>query len=114
MGVRRWTLFKNEVIEKANGSVVVVNKMLLQTMIALLSEWRLPATQWPMVLPLFQGARNHRLSNRLGGHASATAFGGFDATPPLSGIVHPTTKEVRDVDWFDKSRIKHVQDLRTR
>ncbi|ETW04755.1 hypothetical protein H310_03902 [Aphanomyces invadans] len=79
----------------------------------LLSEWRLPATQWPMVLPLVQGALNHQPSNRLGGLAPVTAFGGFDATQPLSGTVLPTTKEVRDVDWLDKSRIKQVQDLRT-
>ncbi|ETV98504.1 hypothetical protein H310_08643 [Aphanomyces invadans] len=104
--------FKNEVIEKANGSVEVVNKMLLPAVKALLSEWRFPATQWPMVLSLVQGALNHQLSNRLGGLATATAFGGFDATSPLSWIVHPTTKEVWDVDWLDKSRIKHVQNLR--
>jgi transposase InsO family protein len=122
--------FKNEVLEKirkmvgahhhvttayspwANGSVEVVNRMLLRAMKALLSEWRLPATQWPFVLPLVQGALNHQPSDRLGGVAPATAFGGFPATTPLSGIVHPVTREVYEVDWLAKTRQKHVAELR--
>ena len=123
--------FKNEVMEKvrklvgahhhvitayspwANGSVEVVNRMLLRALKALLSEWRLPVNHWPVVLPLAQGALGHQPSDRLGGVAPATSFGGFPASTPLSGIVHPVTKEVFEIDWLEKTQQKHVTELRS-
>ena len=77
--------FKNEVVEKvrkmvgahhhittayspwANGTVEVVNRLVLRAVKALLSEWKLNADEWPHVLPLVQGALNHQPGPARGG-----------------------------------------------
>ncbi|ETV94797.1 hypothetical protein H310_11471 [Aphanomyces invadans] len=95
----------------ANGSIEVVNSMMLRATKALLSEWRLPGNQWPVVLTLVQGALYHQPSDRLGGVAPATAIGGFPASTPLSGIVHTVTKEVYEVDRLKNKRQMHVAEM---
>ena len=75
--------FKNEVIDKlrkaagahdhfttaycpwANGTVEVVNRLILRAVKTLTSELKLRATDWHLVLSLVQGALNHMPSNRL-------------------------------------------------
>jgi len=121
--------FKNEVVEKvrkmvgahhhittayspwANGTVEVVNRLVLRAVKALLSEWKLNADEWPHVLPLVQGALNHQPADRLGGIAPVTAFTGLPAKTPMTGFVHPTTKDVHAVEWLDDERQKHVAEL---
>jgi hypothetical protein len=121
--------FKNEVIEKvrkmvgahhhittayspwANGTVEVVNRLVLRAVKALLSEMKLKINEWPLVLPLVQGALNHQPADRLGGLAPVFAFTGLPAKTPMAGFVHPQTKEVHAVDWLDDVRQKHVADL---
>ncbi|ETV85604.1 hypothetical protein H257_03310 [Aphanomyces astaci] len=89
--------FKNEVIEKvqklvgahhhittanspwANGTVEVVNRLVLRAVKALLSEMKLNADEWPHVLPLVKGALNHQPADRLGRLAPVTAFSGLPA-----------------------------------
>ncbi|KAH9086029.1 hypothetical protein Ae201684P_005725 [Aphanomyces euteiches] len=121
--------FKNEVVEKirkmvgahhhittayspwANGTVEVVNRLILRAVRALLSEMKLKTNEWPHVLLLVQGALNHQPSPRLGGVAPVTAFTGLPAKTPMSGFVHPTTKEVYVIDWLDDVRQRHMAEL---
>ncbi|ETV71271.1 hypothetical protein H257_13409 [Aphanomyces astaci] len=113
--------FKNEVIEKvrklvgahhhitsayspwANGTVEVVNRLVLRAVKALLSEMKLNADEWPHVLPLVQAALNHQPADRLGGIAPVTAFTGLPAKTPLSGFYTSRT--------LGAACQKHVTDL---
>ncbi|KAH9120903.1 hypothetical protein AeMF1_007124 [Aphanomyces euteiches] len=54
---------------------------------------------------------NHQPSPRLGGVAPVTAFTGLPAKTPMSGFVHPTTKEVYVIDWLDDFRQRHMAEL---
>ncbi|KAH9086321.1 hypothetical protein LEN26_020213, partial [Aphanomyces euteiches] len=54
---------------------------------------------------------NHQPSPRLGGVAPVTAFTGLPAKTPMSGLVHPTTKEVYIIDWLDDARQRHMAEL---
>ncbi|KAH9108266.1 hypothetical protein LEN26_014132 [Aphanomyces euteiches] len=124
--------FKNEVIEKvrkmvgahhhittayspwANGTVEVVNRLILRTTRALLSEMKLHADEWPLVLlPLVQEALNHQPDDRLGGVAHITAFTGLTAKTPIAGFVHPITKEVYTIDWLDGARRTYLGEIRS-
>ncbi|KAF0721832.1 hypothetical protein Ae201684P_005674 [Aphanomyces euteiches] len=123
--------FKNEVIEKvrkmvgahhhittayspwANGTVEVVNRLILRTTRALLSEMKLHADEWPLVLPLVQEALNHQPDDRLGGVAHITAFTGLTAKTPMAGFVHPITKEIYTIDWLDGARRTYLGELRS-
>ncbi|KAH9150968.1 hypothetical protein AeRB84_006310 [Aphanomyces euteiches] len=124
--------FKNEVVHKikkllgahhhittphtpwANGTIEVVNRLILRVPRSLISEMKLKVNEWYRVLPLVQGALNHQPSDRLGGIAPITAFQGLpaNATPPLAGFVHPRTKIVHDIDWLDAARVKIMAELR--
>ncbi|KAH9108009.1 hypothetical protein AeMF1_016707, partial [Aphanomyces euteiches] len=121
--------FKNEVIDKlrkaagahhhfttaycpcANGTVEVVNRLILRAVKTLTSELKLRSTDWHLVLALVQGALNHMPRDRLNGVAPVTAFTGLPATTPLSAFVNPITKEVTDIDWLDDARLKHMVEL---
>ncbi|ETV93469.1 hypothetical protein H310_12520 [Aphanomyces invadans] len=70
----------------ANGTVEVVNRLVLRAVKALLNKMRLNVEDWHLVLPLVQGALNHQPANRLGGVAPVTAFTGLPAKTPMSGF----------------------------
>jgi hypothetical protein len=72
---------------------------------------KLRPDEWYRVLALVQSALNHQPADRLGGIAPVTAFQGLPSTTPLSGFVHPRTKEVVTVDWLSKARQKHLDAL---
>ncbi|GMG14688.1 unnamed protein product [Phytophthora fragariaefolia] len=98
------THFKNQVIQElasrlganhhfttaycpwANGTVEVVNRLLLKCIRAVLSEQRLSPSKWEAVLGMVQAALNQQPSDKLGGRAPVTAFMGLPATTPLSAI----------------------------
>ncbi|POM64292.1 Hypothetical protein PHPALM_20207 [Phytophthora palmivora] len=75
----------------ANGTVEVVNRMLLKCMRAVLSERKMPPSKWEPILGIVQAALNHQPSDRLGGRAPITAFTGLPAMTPLAAIF-PMTK----------------------
>ncbi|KAF0699577.1 Aste57867_9865 [Aphanomyces stellatus] len=121
--------FKNEVIEKirkmvgahhhittayspwANGTAEFVDRLVLRAVKALLSEMRLKVNEWHLVLPLVQCVLIHQPADRLGGVAPVTAFTGLPAKTPMSGFVHPTTKEVHCVDFLDDVHREHMDAL---
>ncbi|RHY23382.1 hypothetical protein DYB32_009216 [Aphanomyces invadans] len=69
--------------------------------------------EWHHLIPLVQGALNHMPSDKLGNEASVTVFKGLPASTPLSAFLHLWTKEVKEVDFLDGVRRRHVQELKT-
>ncbi|GMF43963.1 unnamed protein product [Phytophthora fragariaefolia] len=80
----------------ANGTVEVVNRLLLKCIRAVLSERRLSPSKWETVLGMVQAALNQQPSDKLGRRAPATAFMRLPATTPLSAIF--TTDGVVEMD----------------
>ncbi|KAH9076343.1 hypothetical protein Ae201684P_010289 [Aphanomyces euteiches] len=121
--------FKNEVIDAmrrmfgahhhfvtphcpwANGTVEVVSRLIVRTLMVLCSEMRLKATEWPSLLPLVQSALNQQPADRLGGEAPVKAFTGLGAAPPLTGIVHADEADPKTIDWVKSEMAKHMADL---
>jgi transposase InsO family protein len=68
----------------ANGTVEVVNRMLLRVLKSMLSEKKLKTNQWPVVLPMVQAALDLQPSSRLNGVAPLTAFAALPAKTPLN------------------------------
>jgi hypothetical protein len=85
----------------ANGTVERACKEVLRASRALLSEFRLPPTQWNLVYKIVQGILNNLGSPQRGGLASLTIFMGRPADSPLLSIlksedeVLPTLSDVR-------------------
>ena len=122
----RGTHFKNQVVERlrkalsaqhhlilaycpwANGTVEVVNRLVLRCYKALLSELKLGIPQWPSVTPLVQAALNTMPADRLGGVEPLTAFTQLPATTPLTTIFNPRTKREVTVDWVHREQNEHV------
>ena len=98
------THFKNTVIESlkdklrsshhftlpycpwSNGTVEVVCRELTRAMRALLSEYSLPFTLWPSVLPIVQSVLNNTLIKRLGNRTPLTAFTALPSISTLTQI----------------------------
>ena len=67
----------------ANGTVEVVNRMLLRVLKSMLSERKLKTNQWPTMLPMVQAALDLHPSSRLNGVAPVTAFAALTAKTPV-------------------------------
>jgi hypothetical protein len=67
----------------ANGTVEVVNRMLLRVLKSMLSERKLKTNQWPTVLPMVQAALDLHPYSRLNGVAPVTAFAALTAKTPV-------------------------------
>lgn len=122
----RGTHFKNQVLQQvqksfgsvhhfttaycpwANGTVEVVNRLLLRCLRAMLSELKLHPSEWPSVVPLVQSALNQMPADRLGGIAPVTAFTALPATPPIATILRPASTEVMNVDTVYQKQREHL------
>jgi transposase InsO family protein len=71
----------------ANGSVEVLNRVILRTLRALLSELRLSENKWGSLLPLVQLAMNTAPSRRLKGRTPMEVHTGREPAGPLSAAV---------------------------
>ncbi|POM81780.1 Hypothetical protein PHPALM_204 [Phytophthora palmivora] len=96
----------------ANGSVEVVNRILLRCLRALLSELKLAMSDWTSVLPIVQSALNQTPAYRLGGVTPVTAFTVLPATTPLRVILHPSIGTVEDVTTVVEKQRQHIADAR--
>jgi transposase InsO family protein len=94
----------------SNGTVEVVNRLLLRCMRALLSELRLHMTDWPKILPMVQAALNQMPADRLDGVAPVTAFTALPASSPVLTIMHPRTMESHGRD----GRLRETESPRCR
>eukprot|EP00737_Agarophyton_chilense_P004166 gb/GEZJ01005113.1/.p1 GENE.gb/GEZJ01005113.1/~~gb/GEZJ01005113.1/.p1 ORF type:complete len:487 (-),score=31.61 gb/GEZJ01005113.1/:1533-2993(-) len=94
----------------SNGSVEVVWRELLRTARATLSEFQLPLTAWPSVLPLIQSALNNSPTRRLNGNCPLTVFTGLQRDSPLSVIVK--NHHVENVKCMESERRKAVIEVK--
>jgi transposase InsO family protein len=96
----------------SNGSVEVVNDLLLRYLRSLLSEKRWRITRWPELISITQSALNQLPSPRLGGVAPLTAFTMLKAGDPIS--VYYATKEkvlhLTELELKEKQKLQ-LQDM---
>lgn len=95
----------------ANGTVEVVNRMILKCIKSSMSELKLSVTQWYIILPLVQAAINGMPSDKLGGIAPVTAFAALPASNPLHSIFVPSTKTSVSVNWVRSAQGEHVKNV---
>ncbi|KAE8993203.1 hypothetical protein PR003_g21024 [Phytophthora rubi] len=133
--VRQWVSyqgahFRNQVVESlqralgahhhfttaytpwANGTVEVVNREVLKSIKALLSERKLPVRDWPAVLPVVQSALNGMPADRLGGKSPLTAFTALPGGAQLQHILHPRDTVDSTVQWVDQEILAHLSKVR--
>ncbi|KAE8968988.1 hypothetical protein PR001_g27632, partial [Phytophthora rubi] len=96
----------------ANGTVEVVNREVLKSVKALLSERKLQATYWPRVLSVVQAALNSMPSDRLGGATPLTAFTALPGESQLRSILHPQDPLEASVTWVEAEITTHLQTVR--
>ncbi|ETV99950.1 hypothetical protein H310_07968 [Aphanomyces invadans] len=89
----------------ANSTVDVVKRLILSVV-------NLRADEWHHLIPLVEGALNHLPSDMLGNEAPVTVFTVLLASMPLITFLHPRTKVVKNVDFLEGLRKKHVQELK--
>ena len=98
----------------ANGSVEVVNRVLLKALKTMLSELKLKVVDWTKVIASVQASMNFSPSSRLGSIAPITAFLGLPAPSPLktSLVEYPVNglPTVEAVTW-SLEVLQHVAEL---
>jgi hypothetical protein len=98
----------------ANGTVETMMSQILRVFRALLSEWRMHAEDWPLLVPIVQSILNHAPSSRLGGRAPIEAYTGLPSSRPLNTLIHPETNEVKSIEEVDEHLIKELKVLALR
>lgn len=94
----------------ANGTVEVVNRVLLRCLKALLSELKLQVFEWPLLLPAVQSALNHTPADKLGNIAPVTAFTQLPASTPLKTITSPRLLvQGVTVEWVHAKQREQLQ-----
>ncbi|GMF46735.1 unnamed protein product [Phytophthora fragariaefolia] len=96
----------------ANGTVEAVNREVLKSVKALLSERKLHTTYWQRVLPVVQAALNSMPSDRLGGATPLTAFTALPGESQLRSILHPQDPHEASVTWVAAEITNHLQTVR--
>ena len=98
----------------ANGTVEVVNRMLLRVLKSMLSESQLPMAEWSKLLFQVQMALNFNPSSRLDGVAPVTAFMALPACTPLKTFYlskyDGRLPVVKEVEWSEEIQ-GYLQDL---
>jgi hypothetical protein len=96
----------------ANGSVEVVNRVLLKVLKSMLSERKLKPVEWTKVIAWVQSSLNFSPSSRLGACAAITAFLGLSAPSPVKTpfveYVAGDLPTVDNVSW-SKEVLKNIR-----
>ena len=97
----------------SNGTVEVVCRELIRTARALLSEYQLPHSAWPQVLPVVQSVLNNSVLARLGKRCPLTAFTGLPQDTPLTSIKSKLGKQIsiRSIAEIRSIQNEHVERL---
>ncbi|KAJ8524224.1 hypothetical protein ON010_g16894 [Phytophthora cinnamomi] len=95
-----------------NGSVEVVNRLVLKAMKALLSELKLRIMDWPSLLPVVQYSLNTMPSDRLGMVTPLTAFTGLPGSSQLRAIVRGDTIIHLSEDRLANFQQQHLKQVR--
>uniref|UniRef100_H3GD34 Chromo domain-containing protein n=1 Tax=Phytophthora ramorum TaxID=164328 RepID=H3GD34_PHYRM len=104
--------FKTAYTPWANGTVEVVNREILKSIKALLSELRLHVRDWPAILPVVQAALNAMPADRLGGKTPLTAFKALPGGAQLHSILHPREPVDASIEWVDSEVQRHLRYVR--
>lgn len=95
-----------------NGSVEVFCRELLRALRALLSEFQLPSSSWPSMVPIIQSALNNAPSRRLGGRCALTAFTGFPQSTAFISIGNlQRSPEVLSIDKVKATQVLALERL---
>jgi transposase InsO family protein len=98
----------------ANGTVEVANRMLLRVLKSVLSEAKMPMSQWTKVLGLVQMALNFSPASRLDGVSPLTGFLALPARTALKTFYlskfRGTLPKITSVEW-SKEVQNHLRDL---
>jgi transposase InsO family protein len=97
----------------SNGTVEVVNRLLLRCLKALLSERKMQESEWPKLLKLVQMALNGRPSPRLKNQAPVTAMTALPADGLMKAIVKTKPVQVDDVQVVWSKQQEHMEHLCT-
>jgi len=73
-------------IHYPNGTVEVVNKLILQAIRTLISELRWKKDDWEYLIPVITHYLNHKPQARLAGYAPITVHTGLQRDDPLDPI----------------------------
>jgi len=97
----------------SNGTVEVVCRELLRASRAILSEYQLPHSAWPQVIPLVQSALNNTILARLGNRCPLTAFTGLPQDNPLSTIKTRVggklvTRNIEDIRTSQRNKLESL------
>ena len=97
----------------SNGTVEVVCRELIRTTRALLSEFQLPQSAWPQVLPVVQSILNNTILQRLGKLCPLTAFTGLPQDTPVASIKSRIGKKIsmRSIEDIRSIQNEHVRKL---
>lgn len=90
----------------SNGTVEVVCRELLRACRAILSEFQLPHTAWPSIMPVVQSALNNTTLDRLGNRCPLTVFTGHAQDTPFGGEVQ--VRSVEDIDKTQQEQLSHL------
>jgi transposase InsO family protein len=98
----------------ANGTVEVVNRMLLRVLKTMLSEEKLPMGEWTKILFQVQMALNFNPSSRLDGVAPVTGFLALPACTPLKTFYlskyDGTLPKITEAMWSAEVQ-QHIKEL---
>ena len=103
-------------IHYPNGTVEVINKLVLQAFRCLISELRWKKEEWPYLLPTIMHYLNHKPQARLGGRAPIAVMTGMEADNPIEVTFrHLVTTGARTTNVFtvvDSGVVdKYISDL---
>ena len=95
----------------SNETVEVVCRELLRACRAMLSEYQLPFTSWPSIIPVVQSALNISILERLGNRCPLTVFTGLPQDNPLFSNTRKVG-ETLEVHSLEEIRLTQRQNIR--
>ena len=95
----------------ANGTAERPNREITATMRAIMAEFDLPFSAWPIALPIVQYALNNAPSERRAGYAPVQLHTGAQPSGPLTAIFEPRTQEYINVPLTSDALARHYNQL---
>lgn len=95
----------------SNGTVEVVCRELLRTCRTLLSEYQLPHSCWPTVLPVVQSVLKNTVLERPGNRCPLTVFREHEQNSPLTTITRKigSKTKVLDIGTIHQEQLKTIE-----
>jgi hypothetical protein len=97
----------------SNGSIEIIVKDFETTLKKLRLELKVPAKEWPSLLPLIQYSINHAPRKDKGGFSPVEIMTGLKPSHPLDAILTPITKEFSSKPIAPEELDAHMTELRS-